>query len=143
MVFVVFFSPSRQIIVHVGFEVLAAVDTKKPAFWDITPCTPLKVNRRFGGICRLHLQGRRISQASFTCYLCRASFFAWFILRPRRLRRRVPPKRQLTFNGLHGVKFQKIKYQIIEWVHVLGCFFSNLLLTNQLIIPWKKPFLRR
>jgi hypothetical protein len=26
-------------------------------------CSPLKVNRRFGGICRLHLQGRRISHA--------------------------------------------------------------------------------
>jgi hypothetical protein len=32
-------------------------------FWDITPCSPLKVNRRFAGICRLHLQGSRISPA--------------------------------------------------------------------------------
>jgi hypothetical protein len=31
--------------------------------WDITPCSPLKVSRRFGGICRLQLQGRRMSQA--------------------------------------------------------------------------------
>jgi hypothetical protein len=23
-------------------------------FWGITPCSPLKVNRRFGGTCRLH-----------------------------------------------------------------------------------------
>jgi hypothetical protein len=36
---------------------------KSCIFWDITPCNPLKVNRRFGGTCRLHLQGRRISQA--------------------------------------------------------------------------------
>jgi hypothetical protein len=28
---------------------------------DITPCSLLKVNRRFGGIYRLHLQGRRIN----------------------------------------------------------------------------------
>jgi hypothetical protein len=27
------------------------------------PCLPFKVNRRFGGTCRLHLQSRRISQA--------------------------------------------------------------------------------
>jgi hypothetical protein len=27
-------------------------------FWDITPCSPLKVNRRFGGTCRLDLQSR-------------------------------------------------------------------------------------
>jgi hypothetical protein len=32
-------------------------------FWDITSCNPLKVNRRFGGTSRLHLRGRRISQA--------------------------------------------------------------------------------
>jgi hypothetical protein len=24
-------------------------------FWDITPCSPLNVNRRFGGICRPYL----------------------------------------------------------------------------------------
>jgi hypothetical protein len=27
--------------------------------WDITPCSPLSVNRRFGGSYLLHLQGRR------------------------------------------------------------------------------------
>jgi hypothetical protein len=32
-------------------------------FWDITQCRPLKVNRHFGEICRLELQGRRICQA--------------------------------------------------------------------------------
>jgi hypothetical protein len=31
--------------------------------WDIAPCSPLSVNRRLGGICRLHLQGWRISRA--------------------------------------------------------------------------------
>jgi hypothetical protein len=46
----------------VGFEVLTAVVMKISIFWDITPCTPLKVNRRFGGTNCLHLQGRRINQ---------------------------------------------------------------------------------
>jgi hypothetical protein len=32
-------------------------------FWDTTPCSPSKVNRRFGWTCGLHLQGRRINQA--------------------------------------------------------------------------------
>jgi hypothetical protein len=32
-------------------------------FYVITPCTSLKSIRRFGGICRLHLYGRKISQA--------------------------------------------------------------------------------
>jgi hypothetical protein len=36
---------------------------KSSVFWDITPCSPLKVNQRFGGTSRLHLQGRSISQA--------------------------------------------------------------------------------
>jgi hypothetical protein len=36
---------------------------KSSVFCDITPCSPLKVNQRFGGTCRLHLQGRRICQA--------------------------------------------------------------------------------
>jgi hypothetical protein len=46
-----------------GFEVLTAVVTKSSIFWDITPCSPLKVKRRFGGTYRIHLQGRRISRA--------------------------------------------------------------------------------
>jgi hypothetical protein len=32
-------------------------------FWGITPCSPLKVNRRFGGTHRLHLHGWRVRQA--------------------------------------------------------------------------------
>jgi hypothetical protein len=33
-----------------------------PIFWDITSCSPLKVNWRFGGTARLLLQGQLISQ---------------------------------------------------------------------------------
>jgi hypothetical protein len=32
----------------------------------ITPRSPLKVNRRFGGTCGFHLQGRRLSQAELS-----------------------------------------------------------------------------
>jgi hypothetical protein len=46
-----------------GFDVLTAMVMNSSIFWDITSCIPLKVNRRFEGICRLYLQGRRISQA--------------------------------------------------------------------------------
>jgi hypothetical protein len=35
---------------------------KSSVFWDIMPCNPLIVNRRFGGTCRLQVQGRKISQ---------------------------------------------------------------------------------
>jgi hypothetical protein len=47
--------------IHVGFEVLTAVVMKSSVFWDKMPCSPLKINRHFGGTC-LHLQGQRISQ---------------------------------------------------------------------------------
>jgi hypothetical protein len=44
---------------NVGFEVFAAVVMKSIILWDMTPCSPLSFNRRFGGKYRLHLQGRR------------------------------------------------------------------------------------
>jgi hypothetical protein len=47
----------------VEFEVITAVVMKSTIFWDITPCSLLKVNRRFGGTYRLYIQGRRISRA--------------------------------------------------------------------------------
>jgi hypothetical protein len=53
-------------------------------FWD-TSCSPLKVNRRFGGTCRLHLQVRRMSQIRN--------------YREARIKR--------NFNRLHGVISQK------------------------------------
>jgi hypothetical protein len=56
----------------VEFEVLTAVVVKVSVFWDIIKCSLLKVNRRLGQICRLHLQGRRISQVS--CYILHAGF---------------------------------------------------------------------
>jgi hypothetical protein len=48
---------------RVGFKVLTPVVMMNTIFWDITPCSPLKVNRCSGGICDLHLQGKRINQA--------------------------------------------------------------------------------
>jgi hypothetical protein len=56
-------------------------------FWDITPYSPLSFNRRFGGIYRLHLQGRRkkfSKQAGGKL------------------------KRRLKLNRLHGVISQKM-----------------------------------
>jgi hypothetical protein len=38
-------------------------ELKSTVLWDITPCSPSKVDRRFGGKYRLHLQGRRIDRA--------------------------------------------------------------------------------
>jgi hypothetical protein len=104
-------SPSCS--VFVGFEVLTTVVMKGINFWDITPCSPLSVNRRFGGIYRLHLQGRRNNfskrpaskqVASRMPPACLLKLF----LRPWRRRGHVPPKRRLTLIGLHDVIFQKL-----------------------------------
>jgi hypothetical protein len=36
---------------YVGFEALKAVAMKSSIFWDMTPCSPVKINLRFGGTC--------------------------------------------------------------------------------------------
>jgi hypothetical protein len=40
---------------------------KSSVFWDITPCSVLKVSWHFGGTCCLHLWGWRISQERSLC----------------------------------------------------------------------------
>jgi hypothetical protein len=50
---------SRLVTKNMFIEVLTAVVMKSTIFWDITPCSPLSVNRRFGGTYRLHLHGRK------------------------------------------------------------------------------------
>jgi hypothetical protein len=47
-----------------GFEVSTAVTMK--VFWDVEPCG-LIINRRFGGTCPLHLQGRRNNASKAKC----------------------------------------------------------------------------
>jgi hypothetical protein len=57
--------PTLEIrISNVGFEVLTPVFMKSTIFWDITPYSPLKVNRRFGETFRLHFK-RPISGAKY------------------------------------------------------------------------------
>jgi hypothetical protein len=67
-------------------------------FWDMTPCSLLSCNRRFGGTYRLHIQGR-----------------AELFLRPWRLRRYIPPKRRLQLKRLHDVISQKMILFIIYY----------------------------
>jgi hypothetical protein len=45
----------------IRFEVFTAVTMKNAVFWDVLPCIPC-VNRHFGGIYYLHLQGRKTSE---------------------------------------------------------------------------------
>jgi hypothetical protein len=50
---------------------------KSSIFWDITPCSLLKVNRRFGETCCLHIQCRRISQSLLATGFMLVSCFAY------------------------------------------------------------------
>jgi hypothetical protein len=75
-------------------------------FSDIAPYSPLQINQHFGGTCHLHFYGQRIrKQLHATCFMlvsCLAYSSPW------RWRQHVPPKRQLTFNRLHGIVSQKM-----------------------------------
>jgi hypothetical protein len=79
--------------------------TKSCIFWNITPCSPLKVSRRFGGSCCHHLLGRRISQASIsllaTCFTL-FSYMASSIL-----------KMEATCSSEMSVDFQQITWHCI------------------------------
>jgi hypothetical protein len=103
-------SPVNLSIIHIEFEVLTAVVMRSSIFWDITLYSMLKINRRFGGTCCLHLHGGRTNQVRNQLEL-RWQAQRWFlvrlILRPWRWRWHVPPERRLTFNGIHGVISRK------------------------------------
>jgi hypothetical protein len=72
---------------------------KSYVFWEITPCSPFKINRRVGRAYRLHLQGWWVSQARYQRETGS---------KQSKKRRNVPPKHRLTFNRLHGVISRKI-----------------------------------
>jgi hypothetical protein len=71
----------------------------KSHMWDTTPCNPLIVNRRFGEICCLHLQGQRISKAVNQLHVV-SNPATYFMLVPCRLI--TCEICRLTFNGPRG-----------------------------------------
>jgi hypothetical protein len=79
-----FFNYLYKVLYNAGFGVLTLEVIKSSIFWDITPCSLLKVHRPF---------------------LLPTSplFLAWLILRRWIWRRQVATKRQFFFNGLYGV----------------------------------------
>jgi hypothetical protein len=56
-------------LLNVAFEVLTAVVTMSSVFWDITPCSTLKVNRYLEGTCRLPPAFTLISCLDFSLIL--------------------------------------------------------------------------
>jgi hypothetical protein len=102
MFFVVFLSSSGHIFGSTS-------NFKTTIFWDIAPFSPLKVNRRFRGTYRLNF---------YSLIPLSRWYFGRLILRPWRWRRHVPPKRRLTFNGLHGAVSLKSVLFIITAVRI-------------------------
>jgi hypothetical protein len=95
---------------------------KSTNFWDITPCSPSSVNRRFGGTCRRHLQGQENKfRNKPTCKQVESR-------RPWRWRRYVPPRLRLTLNGLHGVISQKLVFFMEQYV------YDNVIISVQFIL---------
>jgi hypothetical protein len=81
---------------HIGGE-------KSSTIWDTMPCGPLNISHLVE-TCRLHLQGRCISQARTSLKQCSKlypSFLLGLFFDPED--GNIPRKRRLTFNGLHGV----------------------------------------
>jgi hypothetical protein len=82
--------------------------------WDMTPCSQLSVNRRFGGIYCLHLQGRRNKFSNKWTSKQQASHLltCWFldklISSTLKMEAICSSERLLTLNGLHGVISQKM-----------------------------------
>jgi hypothetical protein len=77
-------------------------------FWNIMRCSLLKVNRRFGGTYRLHLQGRKISWArNQRATYFHADFLLLLFFNPE-YADDISSKRRLTFRRLHGIISQKI-----------------------------------
>jgi hypothetical protein len=83
-IFVRIMFPSEPVISLFAYLIIT-LKLKSTIFRDITLCSLLKVNPRFGGTYHLHLQGRKISGTRNQCE-------SWW-------GRYVPPKRRLTFIG--------------------------------------------
>jgi hypothetical protein len=102
-------------------KVLTAVVMKNYIFKDITQCSPLKIDQRFGEICRLHFHRLRISQGRNQNEAGSKLCCRWW--------RHVPPKRrvaqkiELTMNNRVTLT---LVYSAVERAHAIpSCSLSN------------------
>jgi hypothetical protein len=71
---------------------------------------------------------QKLSFLSASCW-----FLAWLNLRPWRRRRYVPPRRRVTFNGLHGVISQKTEFFITTAIRTSNPIRNSTLLWNRAV----------
>jgi hypothetical protein len=95
------------------------MEEKSFIFWDIKPCSPLKLNRRFGGTCRLHLQGWRVSRGRNQHEPGSKIACISYCL--------PPPKRRLTFNGLRRIISQKTELFITKAENLKSYMWKRIL----------------
>jgi hypothetical protein len=98
---------------------------KRSVIWDIALCSPLKVNRLFGGTCGPHLQDRRISQARRNQHEAGSKQSLLGLFFDSEDGGDVRPKRQLTFNGKHRVISQRIDLFVTTAVRTLDPIIRN------------------
>jgi hypothetical protein len=94
----------------------------------MTPCSPVKVSRRFGGMYTFsgsnNKPNKKPAKSRQQSELCLLS--AWLSFLPWRRRLRGPPKRLLTFIGLHGTTSQKRELFTADVVRTSSPKFTNL-----------------
>jgi hypothetical protein len=113
---------SRSLVGHVGYEILTAVVMKNALFWDIMSCSPLKVNRRSGWICGLHLQDWRIRQKKTAWRIKQA---AWYLPHSAST-----SKMEATCFSETSVDFQRTTRRHIpevwsKWIFIWDTIFSH------------------
>jgi hypothetical protein len=89
---------------------------KSSVLWDVTPCSPLKVNLWFRRTCCLHLQCQRIGQSknqheasSKQSYLATCFSFSLAFFTTQKMDTTCSFKTLVGFQGLHEVISQKIR----------------------------------
>jgi hypothetical protein len=103
---------------------------KSTIFWDITPYSPLKVNRRFGGTwhpssgSKKKPSKKQRGNHSSTFPLVPCSAYSSTL----KMEAICSPKRRLTFNGQHGVISQKIVLFITTAVKTSNLYILLILI---------------
>jgi hypothetical protein len=115
-----FKGPTKNINIH------AILRLRNSILWDITPCSPLQVNRRFGRKFRLNF-----SEPCSARHALHACFLLCVFFQPWRWRWHVPPKRRFTFNGLQGVISQKLELFITTDVRTSNPKYVTLLTCSE------------
>jgi hypothetical protein len=103
--------------IDTSYKIVTQFSVKSSVFYDIMPCSLLKISCHFGGTCFLHIQGGRVSQA------------------------RSQMKYAATLNGIGGVVTQKIEFLITTAVRTSNPTPSNLI-TCVCICNWNSVLLK-